>query len=246
MKKIYIVVYALGIVMTSFAMASGEIHWGYTGHNGPQKWGGLNPAYGLCSTGKNQSPIDVKASVDSKLPAIKFSYAGFGKEILNNGHTVQVNYSDANQIELDGVIFKLKQLHFHTPSENHIKGKSYPLEMHLVHASNDGELAVVAVMFEQGQANTALDKAWSQLPIHNGDIHVLKARLAANELLPKNRDYYRFNGSLTTPPCSEGVRWLVMKDAVKISRAQVETFAAVIHGANNRPLQKHNARIVMY
>ena len=245
MNKVYAVCLAGMLVATAATASEGGSHWGYTGHTGPSQWGDLNPAYGLCATGKNQSPIDVSGSVEAKLAPIEFEYKGNGKEIINNGHTIQVNFSAGNRIRVDGAVFELKQFHFHAPSENHIQGKSFPLEAHFVHADKDGNLAVVAVMFELGESNAALAKAWAQMPIHAGDVHALKAQLSANELLPKGRDYYRFNGSLTTPPCSEGVRWLVMKDSIKLSQGQLQTFTEVVHGPNNRPIQARNARMVM-
>ena len=148
-------------------------------------------------------------------------------------------------LELDGMRFELKQFHFHAPSENLIEGKSYPLEGHLVHANDRGELAVVAVMFEPGRANAALSLAWQVLPAKAGESHGLKEPVSAEQLLPAKRDYYRFSGSLTTPPCSEGVRWLVMKEPVQVSQAQIDAFKAVMHHPNNRPVQPLNGRLVL-
>ena len=165
--------------------------------------------------------------------------------MVNNGHTVQVGYAPGSTLQLDGTTFELKQFHFHAPSENLIEGKSYPLEGHLVHVSDKGEIAVVAVMFEAGKANPALAAAWSALPAKVGEIQALKTPLVAEQLLPENRDYYRFSGSLTTPPCSEGVRWLVMKQPVEVSQAQIDAFKAVMHHPNNRPVQPLNGRVVL-
>ena len=146
---------------------------------------------------------------------------------------------------MDAHSFELLQFHFHAPSENHINGQSYPLEAHFVHADKNGNLAVVAVMFEQSAANSGLNKAWSMMPKVSGEKHELSDTVSADELLPKNRDYYRFNGSLTTPPCSEGVRWLVMKDVVTASNEQLDALSGVLSEPNNRPLQAINARIVL-
>ena len=145
---------------------------------------------------------------------------------------------------VDGVSFELKQFHFHVPSENHINGKSYPMEAHLVHADKDNHLAVVAVMFEAGQPNALLDKVWQQAPDIGGKAS-LTTDLPAAALLPSERDYYRFNGSLTTPPCSEGVRWLVLKQPVTASNAQLKQLVHHIHHENNRPLQAVNARVIL-
>lgn len=230
--------------MTS-AFASGGQHWGYTGQTGPQHWGALKSEYALCGSGKNQSPVNLEAMVNADLPKIDFDYTTSAKDILNNGHTVQVNYKGGSSIEVDGTRFELKQFHFHAPSENMIDGKSFPMEGHLVHADAKGNLAVVAVMFEQGPANAAISKLWKQMPEHEGGDHMLAARVDVSDILPKNRDYYRFNGSLTTPPCTEGVRWLVMKQPVSLSAEQISAFKHVMHHDNNRPVQPMGARTVL-
>lgn len=232
------------LLVSNIAFASGGSHWGYSGHQGPDNWASLSADYSACS-GKNQSPINLTGFIESEMQPIKFNYKTGGKEILNNGHTVQVNYKKGSSISIDGMEFNLLQFHFHAPSENHINGKSYPLEAHFVHADKNGHLAVVAVMFEQGSSNAELAKAWSKMPKHEGDKSSFSGLISAANLLPGNHDYYRFNGSLTTPPCSEGVRWFVMKDSVKASKAQIDSFKGALHSANNRPLQALNARMIL-
>ncbi|MGL5304367.1 MAG: carbonic anhydrase [Aeromonas sp.] len=219
-------------------------HWGYEGKAGPAQWAKLTPEFGQCA-GSNQSPVDLNGLVEAELVPLVFNYQAGGNSVLNNGHTVQVSYAPGSTLEVDGSKFELKQFHFHAPSENLIKGKSYPLEGHLVHVNDKGEIAVVAVMFEAGKPNAALAKAWSALPAKEGESHEIKTPIAADKLLPANRDYYRFNGSLTTPPCSEGVRWLVMKQPVEVSQAQIDAFKAVMHHPNNRPVQPLHGRVVM-
>lgn len=237
--------FAMGLLLLSCsAISATGPHWEYSGEAGPENWAKLSPEYGACA-GKNQSPINLSGLIDAKLKPIAFSYKAGTTEILNNGHTVQVNAAEGSSITVDGIQFDLKQFHFHAPSENLINGKSYPLEAHLVHADKDGNLAVVAVMFNAGTASAALEKAWAQMPKNSGDKVDLSAKLSPLDLLPKNRDYYRFNGSLTTPPCSEGVRWLVMKHPASASKEQIETFAHVMHHPNNRPVQAVNARPVL-
>jgi carbonic anhydrase len=234
-----------GILLASTsAYAATGAHWGYSGAEGPENWAQLSPEYGAC-TGKNQSPIDLTGFIEADLAPIQFSYRTGASEILNNGHTVQVNYAPGSKIDVGGHEFELKQFHFHAPSENHIDGKSYPMEAHLVHADKDGNVAVVAVMLEEGAENEALKSAWAQMPEDAGDKHAISEALSAEAILPANRDYYRFNGSLTTPPCSEGVWWLVMKEPVSASKEQIERFAHVMHHPNNRPLQPVNARPVL-
>jgi carbonic anhydrase len=235
----------VGSILASTTVYAGSgASWGYSGAQGPENWATLSGEYSACN-GKNQSPINLTGFVEADLTPIKFHYKPGAREILNNGHTVQVNYKTGSNMMIDGTEFKLLQFHFHAPSENHIDGKSYPMEAHLVHADKDGNLAVVAVMFEQGAENAALEKAWQQMPKHAGDKHALKSDLKVDGILPKNRDYYRFNGSLTTPPCSEGVRWLVMKQPMTASKKQIQAFESVLHHPNNRPIQATNARTVL-
>ncbi len=225
--------------------AAGKAKWSYSGDAGPSKWGSLHASYSACSSGKNQSPINLTRITKSDLKPIVFSYKRGGTEILNNGHTIQVNYTPGSTISVDGKKFELKQFHFHAPSENTIEGHSYPLEGHFVHADAKGNLAVVAVMYSVDSPLAELDKAWNHMPKKAGEKKTLPTALHAGALMPKKRGYYRFNGSLTTPPCSEGVRWLVLSNYKEISAAQVEAFSHVMHHPNNRPLQPLNARAVL-
>ena len=219
-------------------------HWSYEGEGAPENWAKVDKKFFMCKEGKNQSPINLTAFVKSELPPITFNYKLASTEILDNGHTEQVNVKEGSSITIDDIQFNLKQFHFHTPSENNINGKSFPLEAHFVHASKEGKLAVVAVMFEEGKANDALTELWAQMPEKAGEHHTINAK-HLDALLPKNRDYYRFNGSLTTPPCTEGVRWIVMKKPVTLSKTQIEKFAKIMHMHNNRPIQATNARMIL-
>ena len=182
---------------------------------------------------------------EAQLEAVKFDYKPGGHEVVNNGHAIQVNYDAGSSITVDGIQFELKQFHFHSPSENQIDGKSFPLEAHLVHADKNGNLAVVSVMYDEGKDNAVVGAAWSKMPKKEGGKNALPSKAAATGLLPDSRDYYRYNGSLTTPPCSEGVRWIVMKKAMTVSKAQVETFKSTLGFANNRPVQPVNARLIL-
>lgn len=226
------------------AAFAATVHWEYSGEAGPAKWASLTPEYGQCA-GSNQSPVNLSGLVKAELAPLQFHYLAGGHSVTNNGHTVQVDDAPGSSLELDGMHFELKQFHFHAPSENLIEGKSYPLEGHLVHANDQGELAVVAVMFEPGKANGALSQVWQSLPAKAGEHHQLKEAVSAEPLLPAKRDYYRFSGSLTTPPCSEGVRWLVMKEPMQVSQAQIDAFKAVMHHPNNRPVQPLHGRLVL-
>ena len=241
----------IGGLLAASTLLAGEHanHWGYTGHVGPSNWAELNPKYTMCKVGVSQSPINIAkvVTVDTDdLAPIEFSYTTGAVDVVNNGHTVQVNVKDGSFITIDGIKFSLKQFHFHTPSENQIEGKNFPLEAHFVHASDDGKLAVISVMFEDGAENETLKKIWSKMPHEAGKS--AGCGLSAdviNNIIPKEREYFRFNGSLTTPPCSEGVRWFVMKDYSHISAPQTKEFLELFHHANNRPVQAINARKVM-
>lgn len=221
------------------------IHWGYTGHNTPQKWAELSKEYRECGVGLNQSPINIIHSLHAHLPPLNPNYTSDSNYIADNGHTVQVNMEKGSSIELDGILFELKQFHFHSPSENHIDNKIFPLEGHFVNLDKDGNIAVLAVMFEEGETNKALAKFWEMMPTKAGEIKTLKLHQIANALLPKDKHYYRFNGSLTTPPCTEGVRWFVFKEHLSISKEQIEKFHQIMHGDNNRPVQPLDARIIV-
>jgi carbonic anhydrase len=221
-------------------------HWGYSGAVGPENWGTLDPKFSLCSSGKNQSPVNLSGLVQAELPALKFDYRPGGHEVIvNNGHTIQVNYQPGSSFSVDGRSFELKQFHFHAPSENLVDGKSFPLEAHFVHADSHGNLAVIAVFFEEDGANSELENAFAKMPSQADQESPLNPPVSAAALLPANSNYYRYNGSLTTPPCSEGVAWFVMKQTVTASKEQVEKFAHTMHHSNNRPVQPVNARVLL-
>ena len=220
-------------------------HWAYEGKEGPEHWAKLKPEFVTCEAGRNQSPINIEEAIDAPLKPLKGIQKVAAKEILNNGHTVQANFKFGNMLLLDDVPYQMKQVHFHAPSENTIKGKSYPLEAHFVHADKNGNLSVIGVMFKEGKANPGLEKLWAQMPKEAGAPIPLKAKVSASEMIPENRDYYRFSGSLTTPPCSEGVRWLLLKTPMTASKEQIEAFEEVMRHHNNRPVQPLNGRVVV-
>ncbi len=242
MNRIVMSVVAAGLAVSACtAVPVSEPHWGYSGHTGPEYWATLAAEYGACA-GKNQSPVDLTGFIEADLEPIEISYAPGGHEIVNNGHTVQVSYTAGSSMKVEGIRFDLKQFHFHAPGEHHVHGRSYPMEAHLVHADDHGNLAVLSVMYEEGAESAALGEFWDLMPRKEGGRASFSEPFDASRLLPADRDYYRFNGSLTTPPCTEGVRWLVLKHPVSASRKQVEAFAQLMHHPNNRPLQPVNAR----
>ncbi len=232
------------LLATGVALTAQTVHWTYSGEGGPERWHQLAPEFRACE-GKNQSPIDLAGFIEADLEPIKFSYQAGGHVIVNNGHGIQVNYAPGSSLTVDDIQFRLDQFHFHAPSENRIKGQSYAMEAHLVHVDKAGNLAVVALMFEEGRENSVLAALWSMLPDDAGKQHRLPVPFDVARLLPSSRDYYRFNGSLTTPPCTEGVRWLVLKTPVSLSKEQVAAFSKVLEHPNNRPVQPVNARPVL-
>lgn len=236
MKKLLILATALAV---SSAAVAEDHHWSYEGAHGPAHWGGL------CTSGKNQSPVDLRDAVSAKLAPLSFEYETLAQDVLNNGHTVQVTYVPGSSLAVDSHRYQLKQFHFHAPSENLLNGKQFPLEAHFVHADAEGNLAVVGVFFDTGAANVALEKLGKNLPMRAGDKHDLDVKIAAAELMPKAREYFRFSGSLTTPPCSEGVNWLVLKQPVTASAEQIEQLQTAMGHDNARPVQPLNARIIV-
>lgn len=225
-------------VCAFYSAGAAAADWGYDGSHGPDHWGGVSQT---CANGVNQSPVDIEDAVPAKLSALEVSYQGKVTSLSNNGHTLQASVSGKNQLKVDGKTFTLKQFHFHTPSENLIRARQFPLEAHFVNADEQGNLAVVAVMFDTGAENAALKNLTQSLP-SEGVTANLKRPFAVSALLPETEHYYRFNGSLTTPPCSEGVRWFVMKQPRSLSEQQQQVLAGMM-GKNNRPVQPRNARV---
>lgn len=221
----------------------GGVHWGYSGDSSPTHWGELDKKFKMCSEGKQQTPINIVATKDIKLPALDLKYGKGSKTVIDNGHTVQVNVESGNIFNIDGTPYELKQFHFHTPSENHLNNKSFPLEAHFVHATKDGKLAVIAVMFKEGASNPTLKKIIKSFPLEENKETPLKfSTESLNSVMPKDKDYYKFMGSLTTPPCSEQVKWFVIKTPQDASKAQIDAIHKEINKENNRPIQATNGR----
>ncbi|MCH9813503.1 MAG: carbonic anhydrase family protein [Epsilonproteobacteria bacterium] len=238
---------SIALLFASTLMASGQtqIHWSYGGTEGPEFWGKLSEKYSMCTQGQNQSPVNITDLTEADMETLKLDYSALAKDFVNNGHTVQVNFPQGSTLTIDEKEFTLKQFHFHTPSENHINGKSYPMEAHLVHANQTGALAVIAIMLTEGKENPFFKTLVANLPQQAKEHKdISKTQLNAIDMLPKDKDYYRFSGSLTTPPCSEGVRWIVLKNAVEISKESLAAFSNVM-GKNNRPIQAINAREIL-
>jgi carbonic anhydrase len=240
-------IFVLGISATVFHAAlvrAADLHWNYGGHAGPAEWGALSPEFATCKLGKHQSPINIHGAKTEELPAIEFHYQASPLAVIDNGHTIQVNYAPGSWIDIGGARYDLVQFHFHKPSEEKIDGKAHAMVAHLVHKNAEGKLAVVAVLLDVGSANAMIDSIWKNLPKEKEkQVLVADTTVDASALLPKDHGYYTFQGSLTTPPCSEDVTWLVLKAPMKVSDGEIATFAG-IYPMNARPTQPLNGRLV--
>lgn len=221
-------------------------HWAYEGKNdGPGQWANLKSDWKICAEGKRQSPIDIRAAIPADLEKIDFDYQPVQLSLIDNGHTIQVNAAGAGRFTLAGESYELLQFHFHHPGEEKFNGKSFDMVAHLVHKSATGKLAVVAVPLQGGKKESALLRVlWSNLPLEQQkQITPTDVKIDPTTLLPKQRGYYTYMGSLTTPPCSEGVLWLVFNTPLTISHEQVASFARV-YKMNARPIQNSNNRVI--
>ena len=218
--------------------------WGYEPHNGPAVWGRLDPAYQTCSLGGEQSPIDLSRARSAQVDAVEFAYRPSRSTVENTGHSIQVNPEPGNGIVVGGVRFELEQFHFHHCAEHTIDGVRLPLELHLVHRSEAGSLVVVGVLFREGPANRALAPVWSSLPVAAGPPRAVPDAVDLPALLPELRTSWRYRGSLTTPPCTEGVAWIVLTEPLALSAGQIEAFAAIFPN-NYRPVQPLGDRVLV-
>jgi carbonic anhydrase len=219
-------------------------HWEYRGPHGVSHWAEIDPKFETCGNGRAQSPIDIRDPQVASLPALDFSYGRVHPSIVNNGHTIQVNVPPGQTLRVGDHRYELVQFHFHTPSEEHVDGKASAMVVHFVHRDAEGRLAVIAALIEPGNPNTGLETVLSHLPRHAGEtltVEGLELDLAA--LLPTQRRYYDYEGSLTTPPCSEQVHWMVLAQPVHVSKAAIRRFRQLFH-ANARPVQPLNGRVV--
>jgi carbonic anhydrase len=223
--------------------ASHATHWSYEGEGGPAAWGQMKPEFAACSAGKRQSPIDIREGIKLALDPVTFDYKPSPFKVNDNGHTIQVNLAPGNSIEVLGQRFELVQFHFHRPSEESIDGRRFDMVAHFVHKNLEGRLAVVAVLLERGGAQGQLQQVWNNLPLEKGDTVNARGMLDLERLLPSDRGYFTYMGSLTTPPCSEGVLWMVMKQPVQASAEQLGVFAR-LYPMNARPIQSASGRLI--
>ena len=220
-----------------------DAEWGYEGDRGPEHWATLSPNYSLASLGTQQSPINITSVVGQSLPPLKFHYRMAEASLVNNGHTIQDTEPEGSRLHVGGKTFELKQFHFHAPSEHTIDGQQMPMEMHLVHKTTDGHVAVVGVMIVEGTHNENFAPIWDYLPTERNTEQRSPVRFNAMDLLPEDHSYYHYLGSFTTPPCTEGVLWFVLCEPIELSVEQIEQFKAIIDH-NNRPVQPLNGRVV--
>jgi carbonic anhydrase len=220
-----------------------EVHWAYSGDTGPDSWGRLKPEFQQCAVGKRQSPIDIREGIAVQLDPIRFDYKTTPFRVIDNGHTVQVNLPPGNSITVQGRRYELLQFHFHRPSEERVNGRQYDMVAHLVHKDLDGKLAVVAVLLEQGKANPLVQMVWNNLPLEKEIEQPGLTPMDLTMLLPTQRQYYTYMGSLTTPPCTEGVLWMVMKQPTMVSPEQVGIFGRLYQN-NARPVQATSGRLI--
>lgn len=236
--------FALCPLCASASFAAEGAHWSYEGATGPDKWGALDAANSVCSAGSQQSPIDIVETIKSQLSPLNIAWSRRADTILNNGHTIQVNFAEGSTLIVSGEKYTLLQFHFHRPSEHLIAGKRFPMEVHFVHRNAAGSLAVIGVLMATGKSNPVFNKVVSTMPQKEGPEVKADAAINPNGLLPSARGYYRYSGSLTTPPCSEVVHWLLLTNPIQVADADVASFAK-LYPMNARPVQKNNRRFVL-
>ncbi len=219
-------------------------HWGYEGEEDTAHWGMLSPAYRACESGSHQSPINIvmpSHAVGQERLAFHYQFAVV--HTMDNGHTIQVMIPPGSEFHLNGRAYRLEQFHFHEPSEHHLDGRTYPMEIHLVHRDAKQHIVVVAVLVAAGPTHGSLAKLWDMFPTRTGE-QGADHRFNPQDLLPTNLHHFSYHGSLTTPPCTEGVQWIVLRDSIAMSANQIEQFATVI-GNNARPAQPLHDRKVL-
>ncbi|MDQ5903129.1 MAG: carbonic anhydrase, partial [Pseudomonadota bacterium] len=225
------------------AQLHAHIHWDYEGEGRPDNWSKLKPEYGTCASGKRQSPIDIRDGIRVDQPPIDFAWRPSQFRIVDNGHTVQVAVGGSN-LSLLGKNYELIQFHFHRPAEERINGRGFDMVAHFVHKSEEGRLAVVAVLMEKGVENPFVQTLWNYMPLEkNEDVAPPSVQVDPTSFLPADRSYYTYMGSLTTPPCTENVQWLVMKQPVQVSAEQIAIFSRLYRN-NARPVQPNFGRLI--
>lgn len=219
------------------------VPWTYEGEAGPQSWGKLSPANAKCDLGERQSPIDIRDGIRVDLDPLSFDYKASQFSVVDNGHTIEVNMGAGNYINVSGRSYGLVQFHFHLPSEERVNGRGSEMVVHLEHRDGAGKLAIVALLIERGKAHPLIQSVWNNLPLEKNEPVNALSNIDLSQLLPKGREYYTYMGSMTTPPCSEGVLWLVMKETIEMSPDQIGIFSR-LYPMNARPIQRQAGRLI--
>lgn len=222
-----------------------DAHWSYEGAHGPDHWGDLDLASKVCSVGSQQSPIAIDASIEAQLAPLRFSWPRRADTIVNNGHTIQLNFGEGGTLDVGSERYSLVQFHFHHPSEHLVNDKSFPMEAHFVHRKASGSLGVIGVLMTTGKPNPVFAKVAATMPPTEGAPVKAHSGINPNGLLPTKLGYYRYSGSLTTPPCSETVDWMLLADPIEVAEADVAAFAK-LYPLNARPAQKVDRRFVLH
>lgn len=219
-------------------------HWSYAGNTGAEHWGELQPDFKVCTLGLEQTPIDLTSAMKGEAAAVALDYKPLALRIVNNGHTIQVNADAGSSCTIGAAKYELLQFHFHHPSEHLLAGKPFDLECHFVHRSSAGDLAVVGVFVKPGARNAALQSIFDAMPKLQGPELRASGAIDPAGLLPKSNSYFRYMGSLTTPPCSEGLTWTVFRQPIEASSDQIRQFAELFPN-NARPVQSRNRRFLI-
>lgn len=251
-RKEFIILFILKIILlliflVNWCFAYEQLaDWNYVGKNGPVYWSRLNSSYNLCNSSKHQSPIDISSTTTRQLYHFNLHYSSIPQDFIKNNYNLyEVNHNKNQYILFNNEKFDLLQFHFHTPSEHALQHQRYPLEMHLVHANAAGQYLIIGVLLKPGKTNAFLKHFFaSKLPDAGHEVLMLSHKLNPSQLIPKNSQYYVYNGSLTTPPCSEDVIWILYKNPIEASPSQIRHFKTYITEFNARPLQKVNGRTI--
>jgi carbonic anhydrase len=235
---------ALCPLCANSGFATEGAHWSYEGTGGPDHWGDLDPASRVCSIGSQQSPIAIDDSIEAELAPLQFAWAGRPETIVNNGHSIQLNFGEGSTLTVGPERYTLAQFHFHHPSEHLINDKNFAMEAHFVHRNAAGSAGVIGVLMTPGKSNPAFAKVVATMPPAEGPPVKADPDIDPNGLLPSKRGYYRYSGSLTTPPCSETVNWMLLEEPIEVAEADIAAFAK-LYPMNARPAQKLDRRFIL-
>jgi carbonic anhydrase len=238
---------AAGMVLSTTAICCCGADWSYAGPTGPAKWGSMDKGFAICKTGQSQSPIDIPDAKVRKgdLPGLLFNYKPSPLRIVDNGHTIQANYAPGSFVTVAGIRYELLEIQFHKPSEEKVNGRGHDMDAHLVHRAPDGKLAVIAVQFDSGKENAVIKTLADNLPKDKGKENAVDTvKINAVDLLPQDKGYYTYAGSLTAPPCTEGVTWYLLKTPVQVSADAIARFGRY-YPMNARPIQPLNERDII-